>query len=566
MRRDIGRLAPAIALLLLGGSITAGLFFMMLSGVGFVPALGGSVASFDAMGAVLSDPRLPASVRATLTAGIAATLVALVLAIAVVARLDPLGTGRDCPARWSQRLAVAILATPHAALALGLAFLLAPSGWIVRLVNLATGLFPLPPDLPLIQDRHGFALAVALVIKETPFLIVALLTALGRIDARATLQLAGTLGYGRHMAWIKLVLPQAYPLVRFPVLAVLAYGLSVVDMSLILGPASPPTLPVLILQWANDPDLARRFMAGAGAVLQLGLVAGALILWRLGETVLARLSRGWLVAGRRIWPPWLARVALGLAGLLALLLVMAAAGALIALITWSVAAAWHYPSILPDQFTAANWQRAATGLAAPLGSSIALALTASGLSLLLAVACLEHEKVLRPRLVRRSERLLFLPLLVPDISFLVGIHVLLLLFGLNGRWPGVLWLHLLFVFPYVFLALKEPWRQLDPRFERVALALGTSTWRTFWCVKVPLLAGPLAWSAAIGGAVSLSLYLPTVLAGEGRIVTLASEAITLSSGGDRRVVGVYGVAQATLTGLVFLSAMLVLRHARWRQP
>ena len=36
----------------------------------------------------------------------------------------------------------------------------------------------------------------------------------------------------------------------------LAYGLSVVDMAMILGPNTPPTLAVLIWRWLADPDPA----------------------------------------------------------------------------------------------------------------------------------------------------------------------------------------------------------------------------------------------------------------------------------------------------------------------
>jgi putative thiamine transport system permease protein len=181
----------------------------------------------------------------------------------------------------------------------------------------------------------------------------------------------------------------------------------------------------------------------------------------------------------------------------------------------------------------------------------------------LALACLEHEKHLRRHVVLRAEKWLFLPLLVPEVSFLTGIQILLLLIGLNGGWLAVVWLHLLFIFPYVFLTLKEPWRAFDPRYERVALALGSSSWRVFWQVKLPMLRGAVAWAAAIGCSVSLSLYLPTVFGGEGRITTLATEAITLSAGGDRRIVGVYGALQTAMSGVFFLLALLALRRRKW---
>lgn len=549
-----------MALLLLLGSIAAGLLFVLTTGFGYLPAMGGDSLSLDSFRLLLSDPRLLPSMITTVTAGVMATIAAFVIALGLVAQLDPLGENGQ---GWPHRLAVAILAVPHVAMALGLAFLLAPSGWILRGIATATGFFPVPPDWQLVPETYGLTLGLGLFLKETPFLFIAMVTALAQIRPAAMLQMARSLGYHDHIAWVKLILPRLYPLIRFPLLAVLAYSLSVVDMSLILGPRTPTTLPVLILRWANDPDLNQRFVAAAAALLQLVLVAAALLLWWLGERAVIRTLRPWLSQGARAWPRGLARA--GRWGLLGIGMVAIAgiALSLLSLLLWSIAATWRYPALLPDLLSIAAWQRAALSLWQPLANSLLLAVLGTMLAVALALACLEHEKHLRHEVVRRAERFLFLPLLVPEVSFLLGIQILLLLIGLNGGWLAVAWLHLLFIFPYVFLTLKEPWRAFDPRYERVALALGASPWRVLWRVKLPMLRGAVAWASAIGCAVSLSLYLPTVLGGEGRIVTLATEAVALSAGGDRRIVGVYGVLQAASSGMFFLLALLMLRRRRW---
>ena len=555
-----GQLAPAAALILLVGSIGLGLAFVLALGFGYLPALGGDTVSMDGFRQLFADPRLLPSLLSTMIAGIGATIAATLTAVALVAGFDPTGTTLR---RWPHRLAIAILAVPHVALALGLAFVLAPSGWILRALQAIAHAWPLPPDWQLVPGENGLVLALALFLKETPFLFVAMVIAVHQIKPASLLLTARTLGYRDDIAWVKLVLPLLYPLIRFPILAVLAYGLSVVDMSLILGPTAPPTLPVLILRWANDPDLTRRFLAASAALLQVSLVAGAILLWWLGEWAVALLLRNWLTAGSRQGPRavmLLGRVALRTICLGAVALI---AVALLSLIVWSLAEAWRYPALLPAAVSFDAWGRALGGLDAPLTNSLGLAILATGLALVLALACLEHEKYLREDLVVRAEKWLFLPLLVPEVSFLLGLQVLLLLIGLNGTWFAVLWLHLLFVFPYVFLTLKEPWRAFDPRFERVGLALGQSPFKVFWHIKLPLLRGAISWAAAIGGSVSLSLYLPTVQGGEGRIVTLASEAVALGAGGDRRIVGVYGILQATLAGLFFVLALLAARRPRW---
>jgi putative thiamine transport system permease protein len=45
-----------------------------------------------------------------------------------------------------------------------------------------------------------------------------------------------------------------------------------------------------------------------------------------------------------------------------------------------------------------------------------------------------------------------------------------------------------------------------------------------------------------------------VFAGAGRVATLTTDAVTLSSGADRRVAGVYAALQALLPLLAFLAA------------
>src|SRR3546814_19999772 len=70
------------------------------------------------------------------------------------------------------------------------------------------------------------------------------LAALGQVRADERLAVARSLGYGPVTAWLKAVLPAVYRQIRLPVYAVLAYGLSVVDMALILAPLTPPPLAV----------------------------------------------------------------------------------------------------------------------------------------------------------------------------------------------------------------------------------------------------------------------------------------------------------------------------------
>ncbi|MGR5542427.1 thiamine ABC transporter permease, partial [Vibrio campbellii] len=65
-------------------------------------------------------------------------------------------------------------------------------------------------------------------------------------------------------------------------------------------------------------------------------------------------------------------------------------------------------------------------------------------------------------------------------------------------------------------------------------------------------------------SVSLAQYLPTLMLGAGRISTLTTEAVALSSGFDRRVTAIYAIWQALLPLLFFVLAIVLSRLSRWR--
>ena len=557
--------SPPIAWLLLvavpGIAVGAGLVFVGLPAFGYFPALGGATLSLQPWRDLLGYPGLASATRATLVSAFVALPLALGLAMVALAWIAPAGAPHPGLPRAAAKLLSWLLATPHAAFAGGLAFLVAPSGWLVRIAALVLPI-ETPLDLLVPRDPWGLSLAAGLVLKEMPFLFFAGLTALSQLDAPRMLAIGASLGYRPGVAWLKLIAPRLYALIRLPVYAALAYALSAVDMALVLGPTTPPTLAVLALDLTHDPDLARRFPAAALALLHLVLTLAALGVWRLLEMLAARALRPILADGMRAPAPlWWWSVVLGRA--LALAAMALGLLAVLSLPIWSLASTWRFPDAMPDCCTLATWQRAVPDLWLPLRDSLTIAAVATALSLAGAIAWLQLERDLGPRLRHNGRALAFLPLVISDVAFLMGVQVLLLALGLGGGWLPVALVHALFVFPYVLLALADPWARLDPRYERSALCLGAAPRRVLLIVRLPLLMPALAFAAALGAAVSRSLYLPPVLAGGGRIATLATEAMALASGGDRRIVGVYGSAQALIIWAGFFAAYgLARRSAR----
>ena len=552
MRRgDLLSLLPALTLTLFLAPVAAGLIGTWLPAFGYFPTLGGERLTLAPWARLLEQPGLGESLRLTLISGFLSTLATFLLTVLLLAACHG---GRLILAL--RGLMAPLIAVPHAAVALGLAFLIAPSGWLVRLVSpWATG-WQVPPDVATVQDANALALTLGLVVKELPFLLLMTLAALEQVRADERLAVARSLGYGPVTAWLKAVLPAVYRQIRLPVYAVLAYALSVVDMALILAPLTPPPLAVQVLRWFNDPDLSLRFAAAAGACLQLLVVAGGIGLWRLGELVAARLGCAWIVGGRRGGDGRLTRALT--TGLVQVLVALAAAG-LLSLALWSVTRRWRYPDAWPSAFGLETWARQGPEVAAIGGTTLVTGLLAAGIALLLVLGCLENEQRRGLSLTNRALWLLYTPLLVPQVAFLFGTQVLAIQAGIDATWLALVWSHLLFVLPYVFLTLGDPFRALDTRYARTALCLGARPNRVFWQVKLPMLLRPVLFALAVGFAVSVTQYLPTLFAGGGRFVTLTTEAVGLAAGGDRRVTGVYAFLQALLPLLAFAAALALPR-------
>jgi putative thiamine transport system permease protein len=543
------RLFPAATLALFLAPVAAGLVATALPAFGYLPALGGHALGLDSWLRLLATPGLATSLRVTLQTGLLATALALAIVLGFCSSLHATGCFR-----CTQVVLAPLLATPHVAVAIGLSFLIAPSGWVVRLVSPWLTGWARPPDVAVVHDPAGLSFVLGLLLKEVPYLMFMTLAALNQIRSAETLTTARSLGYTPAAAWLKTVLPQVYPQIRLPVYAVLAFSMSVVDVAVVLAPNQPPPLSVLLFRMFTDRDLALVFPAAAGACLQLAVVAAAIGLWRAAEIAVLAASRRWLTAGGggaapgRLCSVW----ALIVGTLVALSLLGTAC-----LAAWSFSKAWFFPRALPAAWTLAHWERHAPDVAGPLGVTLATGLAAALIGLVLAVGCLQNERVNGLGSASRALWLLYTPLLVPQIAFLFGAQMLLVRANLDGTWVALVWSHLLFVFPYVFLSLSDPWRAFDLRYRTSALALTGSPLRVFVQVELPLMLRPMLFALAIGFAVSVGQYLPTVFAGGGRFTTLTVEAVTLSSGNDPRVTGIYALMQAALPLAVYLLAVTV---------
>ncbi|MDC1382706.1 ABC transporter permease [Candidatus Puniceispirillum sp.] len=536
--------------LLFGLPALLGLIGIALPAFGYFPALNKTSLSGDAIRQFLATPGLWQASWLSLKTGLIATGASLCGCFVILAT-----SSSSSMMAKQRRLLGPLVAIPHSTIAVGIVFLLAPSGWLMRLISPSlTGLNE-PPIWGFVPDTFGFALILGLIAKELPFLLLLALSASATLPLPRLLAIGAGLGYGQFTSWAFIVLPIIYRQIRLPIIVVLVFSLSVVDMALLLAPSLPPPLAVLVLNGFHDADLAARLPASCGALWQIGLVLIALLLWRLCERLVGAAIQ---FCRWRGWRGLLADHFLGFLSMIAILPMLIGVMGLLAALIWSVANGWFFPAAFPASFSLLHWQDIASYL--PLVSnSFLLAICAAFFSVMVVFLWLYHGRgqIQQNQFLQAA---IYLPLLVPQISFLFGLQIGLSWAGIDGSWPALIYIHMIFILPYIWLILAPAFGKMDRRHDHVASSLGLGPIRRFLRVHLPLLAMPISAALFIGIAVSIALYLPTIFVSGGRISTITVEAVSLAANGSRGPAGVATMLQLLIPLICFGVIWLFLKY------
>lgn len=538
-----------VTVLLCVGPVLVGLAGTLLPSFGYLPVLNEHSFHLEPWKHLVALPGLWTSVRISFLTGLFATLASVIVTFGFCAYWHDSKIFRGL-----HHLLSPLLAIPHLTAALGISFLLSPSGWLLRLLSPWLTGYQRPPLWSMLQDSGGGSLVGGLLIKEVPFLLLMIFSALNQIDVRRSLRFTSSIGYAPSHAWLKAVLPQVYAQLRLPIIAVLSFSMSVVDVAIVLGPTTPAPLSVRLVDMFQHPQLSERLVASAGAVLQLIIILTGIMTWYLIEKGGSIIGQLMWTSGHRGRRSWLRK---GLFGSIMGLILLAMGLGFVSMLIWSFATYWRFPFSLPAGWTVQHWIDYRSSLLTATGNTLLAAMGATLISMTLALGVLEAKRETKMSLRKAMTPFFFLPLWIPQVAFLFGIQVLFVWLRMDGTWQGVTLLHILFVYPYVYLTLADPYAKWDQRYAQTAFGLGKGYLQMLFRVKLPMLLRPILAATAVGFSVSAGLYLPTLFVGGGRYPTLITEAVTLSAGGDQRLIGMLGVLQLLIPLMAFGAALLI---------
>ena len=498
------------------------------------------LADAQAWRALFAHPQLWGALALSLWTGAASLALSLGLTLLIV-------TGLYSTRHWPRLAAMLgpLMAIPHLSFAIGFAFLIMPSGILARTIVGGDS----PPLWVTVQDPFGIGLIACLALKETPFILAMMWNVLAQSPVAQSyagqFRSARSLGHGAGSAWLRVLLPQLLPRLFWPLVIVWTYGVTVVDMALVIGPTQPPTLGAVIWSDLNNADTAINARGAAGALLLTLAIAACAGLAVFVFTQLSRRLRVFATRGPSL---------LSTAPRVSLAVSMSGAAIYVAvtavLAVMSVTALWPYPDLLPDTTSLSAWHRLAIS-SSPFFTSLALAVLTPIAALAAIILWFESISAGLDRLVTAAA---ILALGLPALLVAGGQYRLLLHLDLTATFTGLFLVHLTPVLAYVFIVLKGPYRGFDPHYRAVAFGLNASNLRFWLKVKAPLLRAPLLMSAAIGFAVSFAQFVPAQLVAAGRFTTLPMDAVTLASGGNRPLTAAAALLLAVVPAIVFAGA------------
>ncbi len=516
--------------------LAALLLMLLFWGAPFVlalPALLAGGLSPEGWQGLASVPHLVSQLSLSVWIGTTSTLLAVLLSLGIVT----LSGERSLLRRWL----AGMLALPHLAFAIGFGFLIMPAGLMTRLLQ-----FDAPPQWVTTQDPYGVSLIAALALKETPFLLWLMFAALARPDfglrLAAEKRVAASLGHGSLSTALRIEAPQLLRQVRWPIAIVWAYGCSVIDMAVAIGPLQPAPFQLSVWHDLNDASSAINSRGLAGALLLVFALLGVAFVALAALKALRQPLKHFMTRG-----PSAAGLPANIAKIPELIIFAIYGLVLLVLIIIAFSQRWPFPQLLPEAFSAAAWHTLSAD-PAPLLNSLSFGVTTSIAAMALAILWFEAM----PRSWDSGLGIAAMAALtLPSVALASGQYVLFLKAGISAGWWSAALAQLTPVFAYVFIVLRAPYRDFDERYRLIAHGLNAGALRFFFRIKGPLLLSVLLSAAAIGFAVSIAQYVPVQLIGGGTTPTLTTEAVTLASGGNRPLLAAHALALMMLPAAVF---------------
>ena len=523
--------------------ITFGILGFLLPSFGYFPILDKHQFNLDYFYVSSNVPGISKSIILSFFTGFLSTVLALFFSQLII-----LSIFQSRVFSFIKTIISPLLALPHVTMAIGLLFIFSPSGLLLRIFSPWLTGFERPPNIFIIPDDYGFFLILGLVLKEIPFFILVSISAIEQFGARKFFNLGKSLQHTTFSVWCVLLFPLIYHRIRLIVFIVIAFAASVVDMSLLLAPSTPSTLAIQILQNYQSSEPESLFIASNLALIQLLVILKLFLIWFLLEKLLSNKYLFTFLVNAVSYKSNLIKY---FTFTLILILSILSFLTIISSFLWGLGGNWYFPNLLPKNISFEVLTIFLNENKSLILISVFVPLIVSILSCLIVTLWVELTESLNKR-NQFLEGLIFLPLLIPQISFLIGMQSFLIPLNFNNFLLPLIIVELFYVIPYSFIILAPSFRAISKDILKVASSLGKNRFERLILVKIPMIMPTFLLSIAIGMLVSFALYTPVYFIGAGRVTTLTVETLNLSLSGAKRDLGVATIFQIIIPIIILL--------------
>ena len=487
-------------------------------------------------------PGIEKSIYLSISVGILSTFISLILSQAILAKLYFTNFFTKL-----NKLLYPLIAFPHITMAVGISFLFSSSGFFIRIISLVFN-FDRPPNLDLFPDNYGLFLIFGLILKETPFFLLISIGFLNNIKSKEHFFLAKSKNFSDFTSWIFFIFPLIYKKLKITIFVVLIFSATVIDMSLILAPTTPSTLSIRILQLFQQPELASFSIASCLSIIQLLIIILIILTWISLEKLTCK--QQYLVFYRYL----LDRRNNFFENILYFVSITCFLIFIINIfisIIWSLAVDWNFPDLFPKKLTLDNYLVFFKFNFDSFFNSLILATLGSFISLIIIIIWSELLEALRLK-NNFLNFIFYIPLLVPELTILLGFNFFLLTNNFDNKFLNVLWIKIIYIIPYTYLIFSSSYKNINKKYLKIAQSLNKSYLTILFKIKLNLMLNIIFLSFAIGFIISISLYAPIYFIGNGEITTLSLEIINLQTSGDRKDLAVATTLQMVIPLLILL--------------
>ena len=560
MANNFFRLLSKVSIVFIGISITVpilcGFLGFFLPSFNYLPTLGKGEFSLNYFYISMNIPGIYKSILLSIFTGLVSTALALFFSQVIL-----LYFFKTKIYNYLKIIISPLIALPHITMAIGLIFILSPSGLFLRFVSPWLTGFDRPPNTYIFPDEYGYLLILGLMLKEIPFLVLVSLSALREFSSTKFFDLGKSFQHSNFSTWFILIFPIIYKKIRLVTFIIIAFSSSVVDMSLLLAPSTPSTLSVRILQTFQSSDIDSFFIASNLSLIQLLIIMILLAVWIVFEKIIKlKCFFNFFIKITSFKSEFLKFAIL----FFNIILFLLSFTGIICSILWGFSENWYFPNFFPndlniDGFLSFYYQNKSLILI-----SIFIPLIVSLLSISLIIIWVELLEYLKIK-KNQFEWIIFTPLFIPQISFLIGIQSFIILFNYNSFLIPLIFVQLFYVIPYCFIILAPALREVKLDYIKVASSLGKNRIDRLFNIKIPLVLPSLLTSFAIGMIVSFALYVPVYFIGAGRVTTLTVEALNLAMSGSKQDLGIATFFQILFpTLLLFTIAFINRKTIKWQ--